>query len=80
MWLSLVENLFFSVLNRCAAVQIKQYWDCSTLWINWEGTMCFTLVYNLFLLFSTGAQLCKENNMGSVLPYRLTGKVLCGLA
>ena len=52
MWLSLVENLFFSVLNRCAAVQIKQYWDCSTLWINWEGTMCFTLVYNLFLLFS----------------------------
>ena len=42
--------------------------------------MWFSLVENLFLLFSTGAQLYKEDNMGSVVPYGLTGKVLCRLA
>ena len=80
MCFSLVENLgFFSLLNRCAAVQRRQYGKCSTLWINWEGTVCFSLVENLvFFLFSTGVQLYREDNMGSVLPYGLTGKVLCG--
>ena len=41
--------------------------------------MWFSLVENLFRLFSAGAQLYKEDNMGSVVPYGLTGKVLCGL-
>ena len=70
----------FSVLNRCAAVQIQQYGGCSTLRVIWEGTVCFTLVENMFLLLSAGAQLFKHCNMGSVLPYGLNGKVLCRLA
>ena len=70
-----------SLLNRCAAVQRRQYGECFTLWTNWEGTMWFTLVENLFLfLFSTCAQLHKQHSMGSVPPYSLTGKVLYGLA
>ena len=74
----LSRKLVSSLLNRCAAVQRRQYGECSTLWINREGTMWFSLVENLFRLFSAGAQLYKEDNMGSVLPYGLTGKVLCG--
>ena len=41
--------------------------------------MWCSLVGNLFLLLSTGAQLYKRENMGGVVPYGLTGKVLCGL-
>ena len=75
--LSLVENLF---LLFSTGAQLYKYGECSTLWINWEGTVWLSLVENLFLLFSTGVQLYKEDDMGSVLLYGLTGKVLCGLA
>ena len=32
------------------------------------------------LLFSVGALLYKQDNIGSVLPYGLTGKILCSFA
>ena len=67
----LSRKLVSSLLNRCAAVQRRQYGECCTLWINWEGTLPLSLVESLFLLFSTGAQLYKQNNMGSVLLYGL---------
>ena len=65
-----------SLLNRCAAIQRRQCGECSTLWTNWEGTMWFGLVENQCPLFSTDPRLYKQDNMGSVPPYGLTGKVL----
>ena len=74
----LSRKLVSSLLNRCAAVQTRQNGECSTLWINREGTMWFRLLENMFLLlFSIGTLLYKQDNIGSVLPYGLTGKILC---
>ena len=46
-----------------------------SLWIIFEATctMFYLVVENLFLLFSAGSKLYKEDNVGSVLPD-------CGLA
>ena len=63
--LAYLETCFF--FFRCPAEQAGECGESCILWIDWKSTMWFNLVENLFLLFSTGVELNKLDNVWRVL-------------
>ena len=76
-WLS--RKPVSSFLNRSTAVQTRQYGECSTLWINWEGTLVSVNRKRVSSSFLSRCATVQTRQYGECSTLWINWKVLCGL-
>ena len=73
---SLVENLF---LLFSTGAQLYKYGECSTLWINWEGTLVSVNRKRVSSSFLSRCATVQTRQYGECSTLWINWKVLCGL-